>query len=494
MTSLFIPPVFLYLSILYDKTRTLFFTVDPSDYKVQVKPFFPYPEIVTYIYCIMAIIYLLIYCFRQFRLAKKSSTLLIFTATIILSLMVVPSLLAFFFKKIFNFLPYGAVIAISIICLYLSAVLFSIATFKYRFLNVSAAFQQMLESIKEPVFFIDSLDQIIYYNRSFVELFQWQSKNNLDSLIQKLTSISDETPSLNKIINAIKETAMKPFSAGLSIKQKNELSYFQAVVDPVFSKSGEPLGRVISFHDVTEYQKLTSQLNHRNLEITAMNEELVLKNEQLKEYSAEVAELTIKKERNRFARDTHDTIGHTMTILIARLESLKITCKNNPPMVEQLTAIINTARTGLNEARRSIYGLAPGGLAADNLSQSLKELISGFLPVDVNIDLTVEGSTENCDSVRAEAIYRICQESITNALRHGKATNIHVIVNIETDLVRLFIFDDGLGCKTIHKGLGLTGMETRVRALHGAIKYGTSGENGFVVNVTIPLEKVATPI
>lgn len=489
--GLFIPPTLLYLLVLYSKTRSLFFTVDPSNYSVHLNSFYWFPQIVTFTYCTIAIIYLLKYCFQQYRFVKRRSTILIFTATIILSLTVIPTLLDLIFG-VFSFLSYSFAITNTFLCLYLSAYLFSIATFKYRFLNVSAAFQQMLKSIKEPVFFIDSLDQIIYYNRSFTELFQRHSKNSLDTFIKNLTSISEETPDLLKIIKTIKESALEPFRAELSLKQTNPQSYFQVIIDPVLSKSGEPLGRVISFQNVTEYKKLTSQLNHRNLEISAMNEELVLKNEQLKEYAAEVAELTLQKERTRFARDTHDTIGHTMTILIAGLESLKITCKNNLPVVEQLTAIINTARAGLNEARRSIYDLAPGHLDTANLEQSLKLLITGFHSVEVHIDLAVEGSTENCDTIQAEVIYRICQEAITNAVRHGKATHIHVILNFEADLIRLFIFDDGLGCKIVHKGLGLTGMESRVAGVNGSIKYGAVGDNGFVVNVTIPLEQIDT--
>lgn len=84
-----------------------------------------------------------------------------------------------------------------------------------------------------------------------------------------------------------------------------------------------------------------------------------------------------------------------------------------------------------------------------------------------------------------QTIFRICQEALTNALRHGKASHADMVLNFSEDLVKLFIKDNGQGCLNIQKGFGLKGMEERVAALNGNIQYG-SDENGFSIYVELP--------
>jgi signal transduction histidine kinase len=84
-------------------------------------------------------------------------------------------------------------------------------------------------------------------------------------------------------------------------------------------------------------------------------------------------------------------------------------------------------------------------------------------------------------------IYRICQEALTNSLRHGKATNVSIILRLSDDMISLYIIDDGVGCKNIKKSIGLSNMENRVMELGGKISFGSDGEKGFNINVDFPL-------
>jgi signal transduction histidine kinase len=87
-----------------------------------------------------------------------------------------------------------------------------------------------------------------------------------------------------------------------------------------------------------------------------------------------------------------------------------------------------------------------------------------------------------------DALYRLCQEAITNSTRHGKAKNTNIILKFSEDKIRLFIFDDGCGCQNIKKGFGLSGMEQRIHNIHGSIVYGSDGESGFNIRVELPLK------
>ena len=82
---------------------------------------------------------------------------------------------------------------------------------------------------------------------------------------------------------------------------------FRVSIQPLFGKKQEFLGRIIHFNDVTEYKELLDEVREKNAELTAMNQ-------QLSGYAATVEELSIAKERNCFAKDVHDTLGHSMTL------------------------------------------------------------------------------------------------------------------------------------------------------------------------------------
>ncbi|MCX7747614.1 MAG: sensor histidine kinase [Clostridia bacterium] len=222
-------------------------------------------------------------------------------------------------------------------------------------------------------------------------------------------------------------------------------------------------------------------------ELHQKNSELLSANKKLKEYAESIEELAVVKERNRFARQIHDTLGHTMALLLAVLEVSSINLKKDPEKAEQkLLEATGMAREGLKELRRSISGLDNGKIEAENLIQSLKKLFADFESAGMNIDFTIQGIFDYKDPNYSDALYKTCLEALTNSLRHGKAKNVSIILKFFSDGMKLFIIDDGIGCKAIEKGFGLTGMEQRIQELKGKIHFGSDGENGFNIQIEIP--------
>jgi signal transduction histidine kinase len=178
-----------------------------------------------------------------------------------------------------------------------------------------------------------------------------------------------------------------------------------------------------------------------------------------------------------------------MTSLIILLDMSRINFNNNPAKaLEELEDAVSFAREGQKDLRNSIYCLTYTGFDGIRGLKLLESMLSNFRRLGVNVDFSVEGNRdiENCKLW--ETIYRICQEALTNAVRHGKAQNVTIILKFAANSVKLYIFDDGRGCGEIKKGIGLSGMEQRVAALCGVIVYG-SGEDGggFNINVQIPV-------
>lgn len=223
------------------------------------------------------------------------------------------------------------------------------------------------------------------------------------------------------------------------------------------------------------------------------NRELKLANEKLKEYASTVEENAVLRERNRLARDVHDTLGQTLSILITLLQLSLLSCKKAPEETEEnLKNALEITGQGLNEVRRSISGLVPQKLEENNLFDALEKLINEFQCLGVDVELSVNKFDKNISANYKEAIYRICQEALTNSVKHGRATKVTIIIKFTDSVIKLFIFDNGIGCKgkSEGKGFGLQGMKQRVEKLNGEIKFGSGDRKGFNIHVELPTEQL----
>ena len=221
-----------------------------------------------------------------------------------------------------------------------------------------------------------------------------------------------------------------------------------------------------------------------------LNQELKTANIKLTEYASTIEEIAVLKERNRLARDVHDTLGQTLSILITLLQVSLLSCKKDiNETEEQINKAISITSNGLNELRQSISGLTSAKQTEKNLFDNLEKLINNFECSGLSVDLSVNKIELNIDNSCTEVIYRICQEALTNSIKHGKATKSSIILKFSENNIRLFIFDNGIGCKKlcVEKGFGLKGMQQRVNALNGDIKFGSDGEKGFNIHVELPL-------
>lgn len=211
--------------------------------------------------------------------------------------------------------------------------------------------------------------------------------------------------------------------------------------------------------------------------------------EQLKEHARTVEELTIAKERNRLAMDVHDTLGNTMTLLIKLLEASKINIRNNPEKTEaQIDDAIMAARDGFTKLKRSIKGLAQEKLEANTFETVLYDLVKEYQAAGVKIDLETVKIPQFRDKNFSFTIFKICQEAVTNAIRHGKAKNVAIRLQTNDNILILTIKDNGDGCNGFVKGSGLTGMEQRVNVLNGKITFNTIAREGFTIRAEIPIK------
>ena len=229
------------------------------------------------------------------------------------------------------------------------------------------------------------------------------------------------------------------------------------------------------------------RIMHLNNQLNSANDELKYVNMQLSEYAKESEKMAETKERNRLAREIHDTLGHSLTGIITGIEACTTLMDVAPEATkEQLKAKAEVARQGITDVRRSVKALRPDALEKSDLSNALVTLISEMRSAtSAEIEYSFETSLNCFNEDEEDIIYRIVQECITNSIRHGKAGKIYIYISREFNLLKILIKDNGTGCAEINKGFGLHHMEERLDMLHGSLNY--NGNDGFIVEAKIPI-------
>lgn len=192
--------------------------------------------------------------------------------------------------------------------------------------------------------------------------------------------------------------------------------------------------------------------------------------------AARVAELSVATERNRMARDIHDSLGHHLTAISIQLEKASAFRDRDPAVAEQALADAReSARRALEDVRTSVG--------------SLRSPVSLRVALDsLDVPVSVTGTEPTMDPATVTALYRAAQEAITNARRHGGAGHVAVSVTFGPADIRLVVTDDGGGFSTSadHAGFGLLGMRERAALLGGVVDVSSEPGAGTRVAVTIP--------
>ncbi len=223
--------------------------------------------------------------------------------------------------------------------------------------------------------------------------------------------------------------------------------------------------------------------------IRLLNEQLNAANEKLRLYAMEAESVAETRERNRLAREIHDTLGHALTGILAGLDMCIAMVDTAPAFTKrQLEKIREVANHGMKDVRRSVKKLRPDDLERRPLSEAISIMIAEFA-ASTGMEIRLEG-VENLKYLQkdeAEAAYRIVQEGMTNANRHGHATEIAISIHLSSDALHICLQDNGRGCGDIRPGFGLRHMQERIALLKGVLTYESA--QGFRLEAVIPTRR-----
>ncbi len=223
-----------------------------------------------------------------------------------------------------------------------------------------------------------------------------------------------------------------------------------------------------------------------NIELSAALKEADENRAALKEAYEQLTATKVYEERNRIAKDIHDTAGHSMTTVIMQTEAAKLIIDENPEEAKNRIISANIqARNALEQMRESVHLLA-GREKTRPLKEEMEEVIAQ------TIDGTDVKARYSIDLIQPESeinrfIINSLKELLSNGIRHGKATAFYIELKKNGKGAFLLVSDNGSGVKgRIKEGFGLKGVREKAEKFGGSVQLSSEDGEGFEVKISIP--------
>ena len=213
--------------------------------------------------------------------------------------------------------------------------------------------------------------------------------------------------------------------------------------------------------------------------------------QRLRRYAATVEQLAISRERNRLARDLHDTLAHSLSALTVQLQALRTLLANDPGAArEAVGEISDLARRGLDESRQAIQALRTDPVETMGLTGALRESLQSFeARTGVRASLSVAGQEPDLTQEEAQALFRIAEEALTNVERHAVANEVAVRLASGVDRTDLVVQDDGVGFDpdaVDPNRFGLAGMHERAAMIGATLEVDSRHNSGTEIWCSLP--------
>ncbi len=206
-----------------------------------------------------------------------------------------------------------------------------------------------------------------------------------------------------------------------------------------------------------------------------------------------VWEMAVTGERNRLAREIHDTLLQSFAGIVLHTEALGTSLGVNPLHSKRaLSNIQKLARSGLDEARRSVQALRPKALDGCTLSEALEKVAEQLCEARLACNFKQRGMVSSLSVEVQNELFRIAQEAMTNVQKHARAKSVWITLEFKINRVALTIQDDGVGFAKANAprsgcGFGLTTMRERAQRIGGRLEAKCPANGGTVIRVLMPL-------
>lgn len=430
-------------------------------YRDRFGPWFLPVQSLQYLYLFAGVVFLVIGYRQEPRKAFVGRVLALLS---LLAMLLNVYYIAFkldFLKWIFPF----TVFDITPLALALALLLFMATAYRQRFLDISPiSIRKSFSFISKGVFYVYEDESIYRGNTAFYRFFpQCQMKKTLAEVLDAMEL--DDDANTSNLYQMIKSDTLDTFFQVRTISGR----HFKVMVKPL--KYGV---KMVSFSELTQVIQLSEKVKLQNDKLSAARE-------QLEEITAKQRDLAVIKLQTGIAQNVHDILGHSLTVVIGTTELAAMDAEK-VDISSKLVSIKEMLINSLADLRNALSS-EMSVLSETPLIKAIEALSND----SIVLDFSYQGQPLELSSEINETIYRLCQESITNAIRHGNAAHITIVLRFQTKQIEIFAIDDGKGCEVIKLHYGLQGIQQRAESLGGKAIFRSDGQMGFHTHVVLPI-------
>lgn len=225
--------------------------------------------------------------------------------------------------------------------------------------------------------------------------------------------------------------------------------------------------------DTLAEQELKHSMNRREHEMQEAVQKSLL-----------MAENQMLEERAALSQTLHDKLGHNINGSVYQLEAVKVLMEKEPETSKKMIqAVIDQLRGGMDEIRGILRKERPKKYKLAILQ--LEKLCEDCRSKSVEAELIVEGELKEIPERYLEVILDNAYEAVSNSMKYAKCSKIEIRIHVLNQMLRCSISDNGVGCREVIEGMGISGMRKRVREVNGFLDFET--EVGFAINILLPL-------
>ena len=414
----------------------------------------------TFIYSVLGIVLFIKKSLTDYKYIKLRKVLIIAAAIVPLSVNIIES--CGLIKTPFDYTPVSFSICFALI---------SAAIFKLKLIDITpVAVNHIFSSMDEAIVIVNNENHIIDYNKAilyeFIHILDIRDKKSIDDFLIQLKEYVDDAGQIDKLLTFLKNNQYNDMNSLFFTLQKGSLediikTSYSVCVKPLFDDSGNRIGGIISFKNVSEFRRTI-----------------------------------LDNERSRLSGDLHDTLGNCIMAISANLKYAIEKFSDSEEILTCIKQAHSAATGGILYLRQIVEELTPIDIDKYGLVWALKSLFKKLESAGATIDFHYSGIDEKTFSKTkyANIIYKTCQEALNNSFYHGKAKEIFINLLLSNNEIKLYISDDGVGCSNIIKNRGLSGIEEKVKSVGGKADFGSPSDGGFNIRIAIPYQSEAIPL
>jgi signal transduction histidine kinase/ActR/RegA family two-component response regulator len=280
------------------------------------------------------------------------------------------------------------------------------------------------------------------------------------------------------VLRALEQASSSPVESDLCLESEGQTHFVTLSLSPMMV-SGRTTIRAVA-QEKTELVETSKALDQSQAELQSL--------------SARILQLR-DNERRRIARDLHDVTGQELAVVLMTLGSVSRQVKNHPQIRDRLQESVDTLRKVENEIRTLSYLLHPPLLDESGLSAALQWYLQGLEKrTGLQVHIELNGQLPRLTRDREIAVFRVVQESLTNVIRHADATVVWIRSSVNESNLEILVEDNGRGIdpqkvsfaqKGQGAGVGIAGMDQRLRQLGGRLRVSATG-HGTIVSASAP--------